>query len=352
MNYQLIPKPEIVTQRIRRRRITPLYRFPSVSMFMPFDPKMEKKNKLMFSLSKATDKVVGELRDKYPGEMSVLVIQKLKAIIKNLDFNTHKKSVAIFVSPVFEKVYHLNIDLEEKIIVNESLQIRDIIYSKKQSPQFHILLLSETGGRIYLNDANSSLWILPDKIATGEAQNENFLSQVEHSLDIIFRYDRLPVFVMGNENLVHQFGSITKHTGLVLEYVHGNFEKFSLDDLKKLLKPHITDWQKIKQTILLHQLREAADKNKIVFGLKEVRSALINRRTRLLLVEKGYLYNTYPEDDNVQDDKVARRYNKFSNVKIPIDEIIEKILENGGDVELISDGFLKEYNQMALIKEY
>ena len=310
------------------------------------------KNKLSFSLSEAIDKTINGLMDKYPGEMSVLVIQKLKAIIKNLDYNTHKKSVAIFVSPVFEKVYYLNIDIEEKIIVDDSFQIRDIIYNKKQSQQFHILLLSEAEGHIYLNDNNSSLRILPDRYTSYKIKNENLLSQVERSLDSILRYGRIPFFVMGNEHLVKQFRNTTKHAGFVIEYIQGNFEEYSLSELKEFLKPRIADWQKIKQTILLHQLREAADKNKIVFGLKEVRSALINRRARLLLIERGYLYNTYPEDDNVQDDKMARRYNKFSNVKNQVDEIIEKVLENGGDVELISDGLLKEYNQMALIKEY
>ena len=101
MNYQVMPRVEVTTQRIRRRGIATGFRFPSVSIFMPFNPKIEMKNKLMFSLANVTDKAASELRDKYPGEMSVLVIQKLKAIIKNLDFNTHKKSLAIFVSPVF-----------------------------------------------------------------------------------------------------------------------------------------------------------------------------------------------------------------------------------------------------------
>ena len=207
MNYLIMPEEDIATQRIRRRRITPRYRFPSVSIFMPFNPKMGMKNKLTFSLSKATDKVVSELKDKYPGEMSLLVIQKLKAIIKNLDFNTHKKSVAIFVSPVFEKIYYLNMDVEEKVIVNESLQIRDLVDSKKQSQLFHVLLLSEKGSRIFLSDTNSSVKITSDSPAgvvnfsnaatKKEMVMDKLLHHVDDSLDMILKHDRLPVFVMG-----------------------------------------------------------------------------------------------------------------------------------------------------------
>jgi hypothetical protein len=49
---------------------------------------------------------------------------------------------------------------------------------------------------------------------------------------------------------------------------------------------------------------------------------------------------------------MARTYNKFSCIKNPIDEMIEKVLENDGDVEFVSDGLLKDYRQIALIKDY
>jgi hypothetical protein len=377
MNYQVIPEPDVVFQRIRRRRINPGYRFPSVSIFMPFDPKMEMKNKLTFSLSKATDIVVSELRDKYPGEMSLLVIQKLKAIIKKLNFNTHKKSLAIFVSPVFKKIYYHNIDVEEKVIVNESLQIRDLLYSKKQSQKFHILLLNEKASRIFLSDTNSSVKIipegfvsqntcpndsteqagyLPDTVAGKEIAIEKFLHYVDHSLDNILKSDRLPVFVMGTEKLVGQFKNITKSNEAIIKYVHGDYEKCALEDLKELLKSHIADWQKIKQKNLLDQLKEAANKNKLSFGIEDVRSEVINRGGRLLLLEKQYLYDNQYDTNLLASEELSYKtgelYNKFSCIKSPIDEMIEKVLENGGDVELVSNGLLKEYSQIALIKDF
>jgi hypothetical protein len=373
MNYKLMPEADIVFPMIRRRRISPGYRFPSVSVFMPFDPKMGMKNKLMFSLSKATDKVVSELRDKYPGEMSLLVIQKLKAIIKNLDFNTHKKSLAIFVSPVFEKVYYLNIDVEEKIIVNESFQIRDIVYSKKQSQKFHILLLSERESRIFLSDANSSVKMIPEECMTknnckdgsnGPARYlpdtptvndiviEIFLHHVDHLLDKILKSDRLPIFVMGTEKIVGQFKNLTIHNEAFYEYVYGDFEECSLDDLKRLLKPHRADWQKIKQKNLLHQLREAASENKLSLGIHDVRREVINHKRQLLLIENKYLCDSNLWNTHVSENRMAWTYNKFSCIKNPIDEMIEKVLENGGDVEFVNDGLLKDYRQIALIKDY
>jgi len=374
MNYQVMPEADVVIQRSRRLRINPGYRFPSVSIFMPFDPKMGMKNKLTFSLSKATDKVVSELKDRYPGEMSLLVIQKLKAIIKNLDFNTHKKSLAIFVSPVFEKIYYLNIDVEEKVIVNESLQIRDLLYSKKQSQKFHILFLSEKESRIFLSDTNSSVKItldnpmskntcqndspegianFSDAVTKEEIVMEEFLHHVDHSLGIILKHDMLPVFVMGTEKIVGQFKNMTKSNEAIIEYVHGDCEKCSLEDLKELLKPQIADWQKIKQKNLLGQLKEAANKNKLSFGMEDVRREVINRRGRLLLMENKYLfdYDAGPWESDARNYKATRPYNKFSCIKNPIDEMIEKVLENGGDVEFVDNSFLRTLH-IALILNF
>ena len=86
--------------------------------------------------------------------------------------------------------------------------------------------------------------------------------------------------------------------------------------------------------------------------MEDVWHEVINRRGRLLLLGKQYLYDTNLLVSGELSYKTAEPYNKFSCIKNPIDEMIEKVLENGGDVELVSNGFLEEYGQIALIKNY
>ena len=45
-------------------------------------------------------------------------------------------------------------------------------------------------------------------------------------------------------------------------------------------------------------------------------------------------------------------YDKFSCIKDAVDHIIQKVLENGGDVEFVDKDFLKVYHQIVLIKFY
>jgi len=98
---------------------------PAISIIMPFEPKMSLKNTITHSLKIATDKVEKELLENYPHEMVTLMKHKLRFIIQNLNYSTHKKSIAIYVSPIFEKVLYLDIPVEEKIMVDESFEIRE-----------------------------------------------------------------------------------------------------------------------------------------------------------------------------------------------------------------------------------
>ena len=50
--------------------------------------------------------------------------------------------------------------------------------------------------------------------------------------------------------------------------------------------------------------------------------------------------------------KAIEPFNKFSYVKDAVDDVIEKVLENDGDVEFVDKGFLKDYQHIALIKYY
>ncbi|MBK6634610.1 MAG: hypothetical protein IPG38_10090 [Chitinophagaceae bacterium] len=50
--------------------------------------------------------------------------------------------------------------------------------------------------------------------------------------------------------------------------------------------------------------------------------------------------------------KAIKPYNRYSYIKDAVDDVIEKVLENGGDVEFVDEGVLKEYQHIALILFY
>ena len=96
MNSSVTPEIKEILEAVHYR--------PAISIIMPFEPKMGLKKELANSLKIAADKVEQMLLNDYPRDIAALVMKKLRTIIRDLNFNTHKKSIAIYVSPVFEKL--------------------------------------------------------------------------------------------------------------------------------------------------------------------------------------------------------------------------------------------------------
>ena len=363
MNTVLTPAITEVIEAVHYR--------PAISIILPFEPKMSAKTALQHSLAAAVKKVEKELDENYQADMVLLMMQKIKLIVKQLNFNTHKKSIAIYVSPVFEKVLYLDIVVEEKIMVDESFEIRDLVYCKKKLHKYLVLLLDGHESRIFLVNSGSIVKIvsnaasplfsnvkdMPEKLTnfTGdEARREmmtgKFLHYIDNGLDIILNAYHLPLFVMGSEKMLGHFNAITKHKSAIIDYVYGSYGDVGEKKIMEVLAPYIADWKKVMQKDLLNQLSDAASKKKLVTGMIDVSREAGSCQGRLLLVQKNYMYVADSSSGNEIIALAARSFNKFSYIRDAVDDVIEKVLENGGDVAFADKDLLKDYQQIALIK--
>jgi ribosomal protein L7Ae-like RNA K-turn-binding protein len=346
---------------------------PSISVIMPFEPKMSAKAELAHHLKFAIEKVDREIRANYQEELADLVMQKLRKIIKNLNFNTFKKSIAIYVSPVFEKVLYLDIPMEEKIMVDGSFEIRDLLYAKKEMHNYLVLVLSNKWSKVFLGNYSKFVKVksdVPDHIAAfqndipervtnfsdpsyrKEVMMEKFLHHIDEGLKLLLHAYSLPVFVMGTKRTLGHFKAITKNKKSIVGYIHGNYEETTETELGKMLKPYINDWKKVKMEDIHNQMEGASDAGKLARGIKNVLKAASQNRGRLLVVEKNFMY---PEEQQACSEVVIKPkepYTKYSYIKDAVDEVIEKVLEQGGDVEFVDQDDLKEYDHIVLIQYY
>jgi len=344
---------------------------PAISIIIPFDPKMVAKSEISLHLKSVANKVEKELLNNYSSGIVFLMMQKLNVVFNNLNFSTHKKSLAIYLSPVLEKVLYLDITVEEKVIVDESFAIRDLVYSKKQLRRYLLLMISAKECKMFLGDFRSFVRIVsntpsPDigyeneksKLVgnffgsqpRSEVLLEKFLRQVDNSLDIMLQAYQVPLFVMGSKKILGHFNKLTRHKNSVIEFIYGNYENACSQELKEILEPYIADWGKVKETALIRQLSEAAGKHKLVTGISDVWAEATHHKGVLLVVEKNYVHNGYKgSKEDVIYQSIAPRA-KYSYVKDAVDDIIEKVLESGGDVEFVEEGVLNYYGHIALIK--
>lgn len=365
MNKAISPEIRDVIEAVHYR--------PAISIIMPFEPKMSAKAGLAQQLKFATDKVEREIKQNYADDLAVLIIQKLRAIIKNLNFNTHKKSIAIYVSPVFEKVLYLDVPVEERIIIDESFEIRDLVYAKKDIHKYLVLVLSGKSSKVFIGNTTTFIKVksnVPDHAAAfvndaperaanfsdpsdrKETILKKFLHQTDEGLTLLLQAYQLPVFVLGAKKVMGYFKNITKNEKSITGYVHGNYEEATEPELQVILNPYVNDWKKVKMEDLRHQMEKAASAGKLAAGIKEVWKQASQHKGRLLIVEKNFMYAAQHGSNEEIIYKLTEPYNKFSHIKDAVDDIIEKVLEHGGDVEFVDEGALNDQQHIALIQYY
>jgi len=344
---------------------------PSVTIILPFEPRISKNSDLEYSLKSASDKIKDELNKNYSPGIVMPLIQRLDRIITELDFNTQKKSVALYLSPVFEKVIYLDNRADVRIMVDSSFEIRDLVYSNKHLHKYLLLLLGGKESRLFLGNSESfeklslpgSVYTpvndTPEKILNfsdiserRQVIRDKFLQHTDNLLDKVLKEQHFPLFVMGTEKLLGHFKKNTKHSQTVFKYISGNYEDHTLHHLKAIMKPIIATWLRTQQKDVLLQLEKAADKKKLVFGIKNVWNAVNNFHGRLLVVERNFMVAARFPKKKKSAELILKPDAKQPDTMDVVDDVIEKVLENGGDVEFVDKDLLKEYNQIALVKYY
>ena len=360
MTYRFAPEIQDVIETVHYR--------PAISIIMPFEPNMFFATELKHRLKFAKDKVQKELVQNYSEETSRMMIQKLNTLINKLNFNSHSKSIAIYLSPVFEKVLYLDFPVEEKIIIDESFEIRDVVYAKKEYQEFLVLLISSEESKVYLgspnglkkiksnkadyrNDIAEPVANFSDPSYRREVLLKKFLHHTDKEFGQLLNAYPLPVFVMGTIKTLGYFKEITKNQKGIVGFIPGNYNSASENELRGVLEFYIADWRKVKEDNLLHRLEKAADERKLSTGIKEVWKQASHHRGQLLVVEKNYRCRAThgSNEDNMYEGEEP--YQKFY-IKDAVDDIIEKVLEQGGDVEFVEPGTLKPYQRIALINYY
>jgi hypothetical protein len=307
----------------------------------------------------------------FSADQALPVLNKLQHAIQNLNYNTHKKSVAIFVSPGTEKVFYLDLEVEEKIMIDDSFAIRDLVYSKKGNLQYLIFLLSSKSSKMYLGNATNLTLIksnaradaveserdMPEMVSNfsdplkhQEILLNKFVRQMDEGLSLILKAYPLPVFVMGVKRVLGHFKEISKNEKSIVEYIHSNCEEASQEEILQAMSPHIENWKHIKQGAILKDIEAARSDGRLVSGMREVWQAAAHKNGRLLIVEKDFAYRGRKDDHPQKLYKEDSDSNDRFFVKDAVDEVMGKILENGGDVEFIDNGLLEDCGHIALIR--
>lgn len=332
---------------------------PRVTILLPFEPKMTSKGELDQGIKVVLTRAERQLLANHPADEALPILTRMRRLLNDLNYSTHKRSIVAFASPDVEKLIYLDIPLEEKVVVDEPFYVRDIADGKARNIEYLVLLLSarqskmylgnESGLRIiksntpqtvfaYLNEVPERTANFSDPSDRREVMLEKFLRHMDDGLASILKAYPRPVFVFGDNRVTGHFANISRHTRHIVAFIRKDCIEETPRSLLAILQPYITQWDNVRQDSAVQLVGKAMDAGKLSCGLEEVRHTARCSNTRLLVIEKGFREGKGPDTGFYVGDA--------------IDDIILKVLEKGGDIEWVDKGRLDAYGHIALVRYY
>lgn len=328
---------------------------PSAALVFPFDPKMTPKADLEGVIKRLLETAEKELLSRHAADDAMPVIKRLQQTLRGLNYSTHKRSAAVWISASVANVTYMDFAVEERILVDQPFRVRDLADCKPSGREYLLLLLSGKTSKMYLKSGSALRLIksnglqtvfgylneVPEKSGNFSDRNDRqevmlnkFLHHMDEGLSQVLKAYPLPVFVAGAERVSGHFSRITRNARNIAGYLHKNCIDSSARELETLLQPMLDNWDQLRQRLLFLQLEKAWEAGKLVCGLEEVKKAARCSNARLIVIERsaGPAETFFTEN--------------------PLDNIVEKVLANGGDVEKMNPELFGRFGPVALIRYY
>lgn len=349
--------PAVSTRKTRQdERVSPA---PCLALVLPFNPKMTPRHELDTQVQNMQAAAEKALLAAHSSGEAMPVIRKMQQLLRGLNFSTHKMALALFASSDAGKIIYLDFGVKPILMVDRAFRVRDLADCKPDSKDFLLLLLSGDQSKTYVSEGaglrlvksnrpqNSYAYLneIPEKTGNftttsdrHEVMLNKFLHYMDEGLGAVLKAYPLPVFVAGTERVTGHFGRITRHDQNIAGYIHKHCIDANERKLEDLLAPVLENWHHVTSRLLLSQMEKAAEAGKLVCGIEDVRKAAQCSNSRVVIVEGDALSKAGSGEAFYRED--------------PIDEIVEKVLENGGTVEKLDRASLAGYGNIALIRYY
>lgn len=335
----------------------------TLSLLIPFEQKVNTKAKIEGRIHRLVEQAEKQLMEHLPKQQVKLILSHLQRVIESLDYGTHKKSVALMATPTMGRAYYWNIPVQETILISKEFPVRQLLARKKVEKEYLLLAMGDHFAGIYLGNGTKLTRLVANSPAfaaytSNESAGNNLkytsgvhrsVRHIDDALTILLRSYQCPVFVFAPAENLEGFKQLSRNNNHIValeEAAPDGSEK----GLQQLMASYLSNWQSLKEKALVQQLELALQSGKLAVGISEVWKAAAEKRGRLLVVEEDYIFPAYLDhkdgilySDAIPISPTARQ------VSDAVADAIEKVLADGGIVEVVRKGALTDFVHSAMV---
>ncbi len=374
--------------------------FPCVSITMPAHrtaPDVRQDVIRLKNVVKQATEMVDALPDRAGAAATLANLLRVASELE-AEYGTGRDGIAIFASPNVARRFELPFPVPERVLVQRSFEVHDLLVAVQRSARWLCLVLAEKPARMFHGFDDHLVEVrgygfplfygLPGELAetaegtvvsprgrererphpgghprtpnfgfepttTREEYRKHFVKSIDDALGQYLRFEELPIVLVGVDRQVSFFKEATRHGSLVAGIVNGSYDTAPAHDLAALAWPIVQSKVVERQRDrAARELDAAIKQRKLVTGLPGAWKAAHEGRGAHLIVETSLQARARMGEgpgDIVLLDGGTTGPEVIEDV---VDDLCEAVLRQGGDVTFVPDGALGEHGRIALTLRY
>lgn len=322
-----------ITESTKKRLRTT---FTSIGMVTPFQPSMWDDKVVDAVWGKTMKNLAQKMKETYTNEVVNVLMDRLKKLYARLNFNTHRKSLAIILTPVEERIIYLSFPVKPVIFFAKSISALELAANIQQEANFFYLVLDKNKSELYDLGGSGQL-----RKVYGENDNPDFstLSQnVINAIELLNRETRKSVFVTGSPNLVELFCNSHAEARAFYPLLH-DFTPFNKEIIQSVVREITTNWNYWRSKSIRRKILIAQQANRVISNVTSVLQALIKGMDGILLLDKRL-------KKQLQKPVLG---NVIFEIAADLNTQIERFLIRGNQIEITETGLLRGLGGIALL---
>jgi Bacterial archaeo-eukaryotic release factor family 3 len=346
--------------------------YPSISLLAPTHRTASANQRDRIVVKNLVAEGLKRLHDEFKKRDVAPLVQSLNKLVDHVDWEHSLDGLALFVGRDVATAIDLPFRVKARVVIDATFATRDLVFTLNRASRYRVLVLTEKPTRLFEATTNVLTEVttkpfpmvhkgpggasrLPggqgiNRSAVRDESHRQFFREVDDALASIQKEDHLPEVVVGVDRYLAFYQEITKDPDAIVGLVAGSHDNPSPSALGKLVWPVFKAGSTLKRTRALVRLKEAVSVNRHASGIDQVWRAAQEKRCQTLLVETGF---EYPADLDPQGDRLLAYSGRGSAaLDDAVDEVIEKILADGGEVFFYEPGVLDLHQRIAAVLRY
>lgn len=321
--------------------------------------------------------LVKEAAERLLGEFSKReiepVLARLEKLAEEVDYRYALDGLAMFVNHDIARKFYLPFSVPERVVIDETFATRDLVHALYRLRRYWVLALSEKPTRLFEGVKGDLVEVENDNFpmvhtdaggatalpggpevqrsAYRDEKHRQFFRQVDAAFAPLAAADPLPLAVVGVDRYLAFFREVTKHQNLIVTTLTGNHDKTAAHDLADLVWPLVKENLDGMQMTYLQELDTAVGQRLFVAGIEHAWRMAQEGRVRTLLVDETYHVPGRVDETGLNLTVVEDR-EAPGVIDDAVDDLIEIVMEKGGQVRFLDAGKLDDYRQIAAITRY